>query len=439
MKRNRWGIAAAAVGIHICIGSVYAWSVLVKPIMMTMGLSLQDVQWTFSLAIFFLGLSAAFFGRFVEVQGPRKSGLLSTVCFVLGLLGTALAVSTGHLWLLYLSYGLVGGIGLGIGYITPVSTLIKWFPRNRGFATGLAIMGFGFAALMAGPAYQFLFDQVGLSTALVIMALIYAGLMTASSLYLKAPESGDQAVLAAVHEEAGNKGQDVSKQQNDSKKSASSLKGDSLSANADSNQKNTAITIRNYSAKEALSTWKFYGLWWMLFINITCGIGLLSVASPMAQEVVGLTADRAAALVGIVGIANGLGRLAWASVSDFIGRPITYILFFVIGIFAFTSLAHTGTELAFECLLLLIVSCYGGGFSVMPAYLSDLFGTKALSNIHGKVLTAWAMAGIAGPVLISVLRQEIAGFASTLYVFAGLLVSALVVSLVLAFKGKDKA
>lgn len=406
MRRNRWGIAASAVGIHICIGSVYAWSVLTKPIMNLMGLSLKETSWTFSLAILFLGLSAAFFGSFVEKRGPRASGLLSAACFVGGMLGTAYAFSVGSMWLMYLFYGFVGGLGLGIGYITPVSTLVKWFPARRGFATGLAIMGFGFAALIAGPVMQTLNVAFGLSTTFVILAAVYGIVMVSSALYLRAPHEGE---VEAPH---------------------------MAPAMTDRGPIMVAKVIHQFTAKEALHNWRFYAMWWMLFTNITCGIGLLSVASPMAQEVVGMTAGQAASMVGIIGLLNGAGRIAWASVSDFLGRGNTYILFFVIQIVAFVALAQTADAFMFQGLVFLIITCYGGGFATIPAYISDLFGTKSLSNIHGKVLTAWAAAGIIGPLAISWVRETTSGFNTTLYIFSASFVIALIVAIILRMRGQ---
>lgn len=405
MRRNRWGIAASAVGIHICIGSVYAWSVLTKPIMSLMGLSLKETSWTFSLAILFLGLSAAFFGGFVEKRGPRASGLLSTICFVGGMLGTAYAFSVNSMWLMYLFYGVLGGIGLGVGYITPVSTLVKWFPARRGFATGLAIMGFGFAALIAGPVMQMLYVAYGLPTTFVILGVVYGVIMTASALYLRAPEAGEvEAFVPKV---------------------------------TDANTGTPVVhrTIRQFTATEAVKNWRFYAMWWMLFTNITCGIGLLSVASPMAQEVVGMSAAQAASMVGIIGLLNGAGRLGWASISDFLGRGNTYILFFAIQIVAFVALATTTDAFIFQGIVFLIITCYGGGFATIPAYISDLFGTKALSNIHGKVLTAWATAGVVGPLVISWIREATSGFNTTLYIFSASFVVALIVAVILRVYG----
>lgn len=391
MKRNRWLIALSAVGIHISIGSVYAWSVLTRPIMDAMGLSLPEATWAFSIAILFLGLSAGFLGHVVERLGPRRSGLLSMLFFATGLLGTAWAVERQSLALLYFFYGFIDGIGLGTGYITPVATLVKWFPRHRGFATGLAIMGFGFAAFIAGPVMQRLTAAYGLAENFLFMACAYALVMGASALYLAPPRPGEvtDTIDAVVKEE--------------------------LAAAP------APVPQKQYTRREAVKTPEFAALWWIFFTNITCGIGLLAVASPMAQEVIRMSPAGAASLVGIIGIVNGAGRIFWSTVSDWIGRGAVYILFFTIEVFAFWQLAGTSDAAAFAAWVLLIISCYGGGFSCMPAYLSDLFGVRHLSSIHGVILTAWGMAGIAGPLLLSVMKSETGGYGATLRLFAGLL------------------
>ena len=391
--RNRWLIALSAVGIHISIGSVYAWSVLTRPIMEAVGASLRDVTWAFSVAIFFLGTSAGFLGNFVERSGPKKSGLISMLFFGIGMLGTAFAISRQSLALLYLFYGVIGGIGLGVGYITPVSTLVKYFPKNRGFATGMAIMGFGFAALIAGPVMQHLASAYGLIYAFLIPGVVYMAVMGASALYLKPP-----AKIAPMPSE-----------------------------------KRAGImpSVEGMATEDAVRTWQFAALWWVFFVNITCGISLLAVASPMAQETCGMTAGEAASLVGVIGLVNGLGRIAWSTVSDYIGRGATYALFFLIEIGAFIALADARTPWLFQILTLLIISCYGGGFSCMPAYLSDIFGVRCLSAIHGRVLTAWGLAGIAGPTIVSLFHDYGYGYALAMYLFAALFIVNFVISLVL--------
>ena len=397
--RNRWFIALAAIGLHISIGSVYAWSVLTRPIMADMGFTLSQTTWTFSLAILMLGLSAGFLGSFAEKIGPKKSGLLAMLFWVTGLLGTAYALSIHNLTLLYLFYGIIGGIGLGIGYITPVSTLVKYFPNRPGFATGLAIMGFGFASLIAGPLMQYLVAQVGLVDTFIILGVIYLVIMGASSLYLKAPQP---------------------KHPTRTTKDKSTM----------------YVHTHGMLANDAMKTWQFGALWWVFFINITCGIGLLSLASPMAQEAIGMTPAAATSLVGIIGIFNGGGRIAWSTISDYLGRTQTYILFFIIEIVAFYLLAQTNSALTFQILILLIITCYGGGFSCMPAYLADLYGIRQLSTIHGRILTAWGLAGIAGPMLVSYFHEAGYGYTTALECFAALFVLNTIIAIVLKLYGK---
>ena len=407
MKRNRWLIALAAVGIHICIGSVYAWSVLTKPVMAAMGLTLSETTWAFSLAILFLGMSAGFLGGFVERIGPSRSGLVSALFFGTGLLGTALAVHMHSSALLYLFYGCIGGIGLGTGYITPVSTLVKWFPRHRGFATGLAIMGFGFAALIAGPVMRWLVDTYGLVENFVILGCVYAVVMIASAFYLRPPKKGEiPALIDEVLEEEAALG------------------------------KKRTVLGPQMTRKEAMHTWKWYALWWVFFTNITCGIGLLAVASPMAQEVIGMTPAQAASLVGIIGIVNGGGRIVWSSISDWIGRGVTYMVFFLFEVFAFHQLSITREGFIFQALVLAIISCYGGGFSCMPAFLSDIFGVRQLASIHGSILTAWGIAGVAGPLILAFMKETTGSYSATLQLFAGMLAVAFVISAVLHWRNE---
>ena len=392
--KNRWLIALSAIGIHICIGSVYAWSVLTKPIMQAMGFSLKETTWAFSIAILFLGLSAGFLGDYVEKYGPTKSGLTSACFFGAGMFGTAFALHMQSLTLLYIFYGFIGGIGLGVGYITPVSTLVKWFPNNRGFATGLAIMGFGFASLIAGPLMQILVAQYGLIQNFLILGCAYVVIMALSASYLEPPKTIATTVATAK----------------------------------------APLPTKQYTSLEAIKTWEFYALWWIFFTNITCGIALLAVASPMAQEVVKMTPMAAASMVGIIGLINGLGRIFWSTVSDYIGRRLVYVVFFLIEIVAFYALADIQSAFWFQLIVLVIISCYGGGFSCMPAYLSDLFGTKQLSAIHGKILTAWGMAGIAGPLLLSWIRETTNSYSVTLYFFSGCFVVSFIIAIILMWR-----
>jgi OFA family oxalate/formate antiporter-like MFS transporter len=397
--KNRWLIAASAVGIHISIGSVYAWSVLSKPLMTEFGWSLKEVSLTFSIAIFFLGLSAAFLGHFVEKKGPRKAGTLAACLFGAGLLGAGLAVQLKSLPLLYLTYGVLGGIGIGTGYITPVATLIKWFPDKRGLATGIAIMGFGFAALIAGPVIRVIIDSMGIAAVFYLLGAVYFVLMLVSSQYLAQPPRGW--APAGFHESIA------------------------------SGKRKLQPDLAMLTANQAVKTIRFYYLWLMLFINVTCGIAVISVASPMAQEVVRMTPAAAAAMVGVMGLFNGAGRFGWSTLSDRTGRSVIWVLFFIIQTGLFLALPKLTHPLLFQLAIFIILTCYGGGFSCMPAHISDVFGTQQVSAILGYILTAWAMAGIVGPMLASWVRETTGSYAASLYLFSGLFAGGLCVSLLM--------
>lgn len=441
--KNRWLIALSAVGVHASIGSVYAFSVFKKPLAALLeNASNNEIAWTFSFAIFFLGTSAAIMGHFVEKRGPKAAGRLASMFFGGGLLVAGLGAMMQNLYIIWLGYGVLGGIGLGIGYITPVSTLVKWFPDRRGLATGLAIMGFGFGAFFGGPLFQKLMTHFGLASLGVssmaeaanvpavaqlisgiadqavqnqhvanivaskgisanwfIMGVVYLVVMFSSASYLERPPQG---WMPEGMEKAINSG-----------------------------KKKVTADISQQTANEAVKTGPFWGLWTMMFINITCGIAVIYSASPLAQESIGLTATEAAAVVGLMSIFNGLGRLGWASFSDFLGRGNTYMAFFVIQIFAFYLLPNITSIILFQVVLYTILTCYGGGFSTLPAFIGDLFGTKQLGAIHGYVLTAWAAAGLAGPQITAYVRTATGSYQTTLYIFAGVFIVALIVSLLM--------
>lgn len=376
--KNRWLIAACAVGIHISIGAVYAYSVYTKPLEASLGWGKTQVTIAFSLAIGFLGLSAAFLGRWVERRGPRTGGRLAAVFYGGGLLVAGLAVMFRSLPLFYLGYGVLGGIGLGVGYITPVATLVKWFPDRRGLATGLAIMGFGFGAFLGGPLAVALIGGMGLAKTFLLLGVGYGLLMLASAQYLAPPPEGW-----------------------------------SPAAGGTDAVKPTAVKD-GLTAKEAVRTLRFGLLWMIFFVNVTCGIAVISAASPLGQEIAGLSVVQATTMVGLMGLFNGLGRIGWSALSDYLGRPATYLVFFVLEGAAFLVLPSLGQAVLFQAVLFLIISCYGGGFATMPAYLGDLFGTKELSAIYGYLLTAWSAAGVAGPMLAAAVRQATGSYAGTL-------------------------
>ncbi len=399
--KNRWLIAASAVGVHVSIGAVYAYSVFKKPLLAELGWEPTQTAWAFSIAILFLGLSAAFLGPTVERMGPRKSGMLSAAFYSAGLLIAGLGVSFNQIYVFYLGYGAIAGIGLGVGYICPVSTLVKWFPDRRGLATGLAIMGFGFGALLASSLIQFLITNFGIAATFYTLGCGYFVIMMLSAQYLEAPPEG--------------------------------WEPEGFSAAKASGKIKRSEDLAQVSSIEALGTIRFYYMWIMLFINITCGIAVISVASPMSQEIAGLTPAAAATMVGLMGLFNGIGRISWASFSDIIGRPMTYTAFFVIQIGAFFILPKTTSAFLFQGVVFLILTCYGGGFASIPAYIGDVFGTKRLSAIHGNILTAWAAAGLVGPLIAARVRETTGSYEQTLQIFAGFFVFALICSILIQF------
>ncbi len=401
VTKNRWLIALSAVGIHISIGSVYAWSNFTAPLKNMFGWSDSEVALTFSIAILFLGLSAAFLGHFVEKYGPRKAGLLAAIFFGIGITGSGLAVDFGSKYMLYVCYGALGGIGLGVGYIAPVSTLVKWFPDRRGLATGLAIMGFGFAAAISSPIMNSLIETVGVANTFYILGVSYFAIMTLSSLYLEKPAEG--------------------------------WLPEGFQAKIESGEAKPTMELSQLMANEAVKTKRFWYLWLMLFINVTCGIAILAVAKPLAMESIGIDMTAAAALVGAIGIFNGLGRIGWASLSDYIGRPNTYTAFFVLQIIMFFFLPQVSIQWLFMAMLIVVYTCYGGGFSSIPAYIGDMFGTKQLGAIHGYILTAWAAAGLVGPLFAAWIKDTTGSYAGSLTFFSGLFVVALVISILIRF------
>lgn len=396
--KNRWLIALSAIAIHLSIGSAYAYSVFKKPLSDTLGWDSTDVAFAFTLAIFILGISAAVFGRFVEKRGPRVSATVAAVLFSLGQLLSGYFVSTGSLIGFYLAYGIIGGIGLGIGYIAPVSTLVKWFPDRRGLATGMAVFGFGAGALVTGPIAESLITGQGIPATFYTLGVVYFILMILGASYIARPPEG---WMPAGMKEGAVQGNTV------------------------------ARDIAQLTANEAIKTPRFWMLWIMMFVNISAGIMLISVASPMAQEKVGMTAWAAAAMVGLMGIFNGAGRIGWASLSDYIGRQNVYIIFFALQLAAFLILPNVTTAFLFQILIYAILTMYGGGFASLPAFIGDLFGTKQLGAIHGYLLTSWSMAGVVGPMVVAYIRERTNNYDATFYFFAVLLLVALVVSVLM--------
>jgi MFS family permease len=410
---NRFLVPPAALAVHLSIGQAYAFSTFNLPLTKIVGIThsapddwtLPAIGWTFSIAIAILGLSAAVFGRWVERVGPRKSMFTAALCFGGGFIVAAIGINYHQLWLLYLGYGVLGGCGLGIGYISPVSTLIKWFPDRPGMATGMAIMGFGGGALIAAPLSLLLMSHfktptsTGVVETFVTMGVIYFMFMMIGVLSVRIP--------AADWRPAG---------------WTPALRPRRL------------VTGAQVTVDAAWRTPQFWLLWTVLCMNVTAGIGVLGQASPMIQEIFSgrVTPAAAAGFVGLLSLFNMGGRFFWASLSDYVGRKNTYMVFFLLGILLYSlvpSLGHLGSITLFVAAFVIILSMYGGGFATIPAYLRDMFGTMNVGAIHGRLLTAWAVAGVLGPVLVNYIRQfqidhgvaKAQAYSITMYIMCGLL------------------
>ncbi|PPD45032.1 MAG: MFS transporter [Methylocystis sp.] len=451
---NRWLAPPAALAIHLCIGMAYGFSVFWLPLSRLVGgaqpkecpadlgffstivatdcdWKISMLGWTFTLFFVLLGSSAAIFGHWLETAGPRKAGLAAAFCWCGGLLISALGVHLHQIWMLWLGSGVIGGVGLGLGYISPVSTLIKWFPDRRGLATGLAIMGFGGGAMIGAPLADKLMGffatpaSPGVWQTFVALAAIYFVFMVSGALGYRVPPDGW---------------------------APAGWTPPAAAANA-------MVTHRHVHLDVAWKTPQFWLLWGVLCLNVSAGIGVLGMASPMLQEVFGgkligvdlgfdaLDADQkkqiaaiAAGFTGLLSLCNIGGRIGWASASDFLGRKGAYAIFFVLGLLLYAAVpfaAKGGVVFLFVLLFSVIITMYGGGFATIPAYLADIFGTHYVGAIHGRLLTAWSTAGVLGPVLVNYIREyqlsigvpREAAYNQTMYVLAGLLLAGLACNL----------
>jgi len=445
---NRWLVPPAALAIHLCIGMAYGFSVFWLPLSKAVGITtsvacpadmgffarifatncdwqISMLGWMYTLFFVFLGSSAAVFGGWLEHAGPRKAGIVAALCWSGGLVISAIGVITHQIYLLWIGSGMIGGIGLGLGYISPVSTLIKWFPDRRGMATGMAIMGFGGGAMIGAPLANSLMNfyatptSVGVWETFLTMAVIYFVFMMAGALGYRVPPSG--------------------------------WKPEGWTPPADK-AANIMITSGQVHLKKAWKAPQFWLLWGVLCLNVSAGIGIIGMASPLLQEVfagklIGINvafndlsvaqktqiAAIAAGFTGLLSLFNIAGRFIWASLSDFLGRKQTYFIFFTLGFILYAlipTLGKTGSLTLFVASFCIIVSMYGGGFATIPAYLADMFGTQMVGAIHGRLLTAWSTAGILGPVLVNYIREfqlargveRAQAYDVTMYILAGLLV-----------------
>ena len=425
---NRWLVPPAALCIHLCIGMAYGFSVFWLPLSRAIGLTaskscldlsifaelftttcdwkVASLGWMYTLFFVFLGISAAMFGGWVERAGPRKAGVAAAILWCGGLVLGAIGVIGHQLWLLWLGSGVIGGLGLGLGYISPVSTLVKWFPDRRGMATGMAIMGFGGGAFIASPLSVWLMSRfststhIGVAETFIVMGLIYLCFMMVGAAIVRVPPPGWAPAGYTVPV-----------------------------------QPKPLVTTENVFVYDALKTPQFWLIWWILCLNVTAGIGVLGQASAMSQEMFRgqITAVAASGFVGLFSLFNMMGRFFWSSTSDYIGRKNTYFVFFALGTLLYAMVPYSGaigSVALFVLCYAIIFSMYGGGFATVPAYLRDMFGTRYVGAIHGLLLTAWSMAGIFGPVLVNYIREYnvthgvpvAQAYNVTMYVMAGLLV-----------------
>ena len=389
---NRWSIAAAGVLMQIALGAVYAWSVFRIPLTQTFGWTISEVTVTFTIAIFVLGLAAFGGGLWMRRAGPRTVALTAGALYGVGVFLASLA--GGHLWWLYCSYGVIAGAGLGLGYIVPVATLVKWFPDKRGLITGLAVAGFGAGALITAPIATRLIASFGVMQTFAILGAAYFVAVTVGALFMRNPPDGYRppgwtpTVTQQRQRAAG------------------------------------ACTLT-----QAMRRWQWYGLWTLLFLNTTAGIAVISQAAPMFQEITGISAARAAGIVGIISIANGAGRLLWAWLSDLVGRRTVFLAMFLLQAIIFWLLPSAHGLPLFAALVVAVLLCYGGGFGTMPAFAADYFGAEHVGSIYGLMLTAWGVAGVVGPTLIAALRERSGGYDGALRMIAGLMLVSAVIPL----------
>jgi MFS transporter, OFA family, oxalate/formate antiporter len=374
---NRWLIAGGGVLMQLAFGAVYAWSVFRDPLVNGFGWSISEVTLTFSIAILVLGFASFFGGLWMRRVGPRTVGIVAGICYGVGVALSSFSAS--GIWVLYLGFGVLGGLGLGLGYIVPVATLVKWFPDRRGFITGLAVAGFGAGALLTAPIASALIGRLGVLEALGILGIVYLVLVVAGAAVMRNPPPGWTP-------------KDWRPTLN---KAAQSAPGD-------------------HTLQQALSSWRWYTLWAILFLNVTAGISIISQAAPMTQEISGVSPLVAASAVGILSIANGAGRLLWAWLSDSVGRSTVFLIMFLLQAALFLLLPAQRNFVILVSSAFVILSCYGGAFGTMPAFATDYFGLKFVGSIYGLMLTAWGLGGLLGPLLIARIREATGSYSVAL-------------------------
>ena len=382
--QNRWAIAIAGVLMQIALGAVYAWSVFRAPLVNQFGWSISEVTLTFTISIFMLGIAAFFGGLWLNRSGPRIVAITGGALYGLGVY--LAGFSANRLWWLYLSFGFIGGIGLGFAYIVPVAVLVKWFPDRRGLITGIAVGGFGAGALITAPVATTLIQKVGVLTTFSYLGVAYLIVTVVAGLLMRNPPPGWR------------------------------LEGWRPTASQTSQRAG-----HDYTLGQALRTWQWYALWLLLFLNTFAGISVISQEAPIFQELVGVSAVVAASMVGLASIGNALGRVFWAWVSDLLSRRATFVIMFVMQIVLFWLLPSVSVVALMTILTFVVLMCYGGGFGTMPAFAADYFGSKNVGPIYGLMLTAWGVASAVGPLLIAYMRQTTGSYRGALHLIAGVM------------------
>ncbi len=399
---NRWGIAVAAVIMQVCLGAVYGWSVFVKPLIGAEHWKLTDVSLNFTLAIVFLGFGTVIGGLWQDRVGPRKVASVAGILYGVGYLVAGFAASRHSLYGLYLGYGVITGVGMGMGYICPVATLVKWFPDRRGLMTGVAVCGYGFGALIMSPFAAWDIIHHGIPATFSTLGIVYLIIVVLAAQYYANPPQGwrpagwEPRTAVAM-----------------------------------------AASTYNFTVSEAMGTWQFYLLFLLLFLNVSAGIMIISQASPLAQQLVGMSVLQAAGMVGVISICNGLGRVFWAWVSDSLGRARVYFLLYLIQVAIFFALPHIRDLKLFTAAFALIGLCYGGGFGTMPSFTADFFGAKSMGGIYGWILLAWGMAAIPSPIMIARVRQNTGSYGAAITVIAIVMLVSLVLPLIARRPSKE--
>jgi OFA family oxalate/formate antiporter-like MFS transporter len=399
---NRWGIAVAAVIMQVCLGAVYGWSVFVKPLIGAEHWKLTDVSLNFTLAIVFLGFGTVIGGLWQDRVGPRKVASVAGILYGVGYLVAGFAASRHSLYGLYLGYGVITGVGMGMGYICPVATLVKWFPDRRGLMTGVAVCGYGFGALIMSPFAAWDIIHHGIPATFSTLGIVYLIIVVLAAQYYANPPQGWRPAGWEPRTAVAK-----------------------------------AASTYNFTVSEAMGTWQFYLLFLLLFLNVSAGIMIISQASPLAQQLVGMSVLQAAGMVGVISICNGLGRVFWAWVSDSLGRARVYFLLYLIQVAIFFALPHIRDLKLFTAAFALIGLCYGGGFGTMPSFTADFFGAKSMGGIYGWILLAWGMAAIPSPIMIARVRQNTGSYGAAITVIAIVMLVSLVLPLIARRPSKE--